>query len=529
MRARNVLGRTALEAVLAVGLAIAAAAVVLIATAPHGPRVSTDSAYYVSAADSLRAGRGLVTFDGIPISHWPPGFPVAVVAMRVVAGSTIDAARVLNALCLAAVVLLGWGLLSRYVPSRALRLAGVAGIAAAPTLHTVSVAAWSEPLFIALVLASLLALVVALEPGRRRRWFALAGFLAGSSVSARYSGTWVVVSGLVIVLLANRRTAELHDRVRSAALFLLPACIVPAVVVVRNLHITGNEPFGFRGESQMSLGHAMSDTAKGIWRWLVPEVATTPVRVILVAALVLAAAVWLVGLMRRPAAARAGEAPTALPPPAAQRAPLWPFALLLGTYIVFLGVSAKTQELDPIDRRLLSPAFVIGVVLVLGLAARAPRAGVWSRALIAAGAVAACAWLVGEIQTTRTDVQVIRRHGAGFAQAQYRHSALAALIRRRRPPLTFSDAPDEIYLLTRARSACWPTPAATVCNGWLLDRKRISGTRPTYIAWFSFPGAERPVVPPNLAPSLRRFELVSVEKVSDGTLFALRPRKRGSL
>jgi 4-amino-4-deoxy-L-arabinose transferase-like glycosyltransferase len=524
MRARKLLGRPAVEAVLAVGLAIAAAAVVLIASAPHGPRVSTDSAYYLSAADSVRGGHGLVTFDGITMTHWPPGFSVVLVAMRVVAGSTVEAARVLNALCLAAVVLLGWGLLSRYVRSPALRLAGVAGIAAAPTLQTIAVAAWSEPLFVALLLASLLALVVALEPGCGRRWFALAGFLAGSSVAARYSGTWAIVTGLVIVLLANRRISALGDRVRSAALFLLFACIVPAFVVVRNLGINGSEPFGFRGDSQQSLGHALSDTANGIWKWLMPEGGSTAVRVILVAALVFVTVACVVALRRGPGAAPSGAA-APRSSPAAWRAPLWPVALMLGTYIAFLLVSAKTQELDPIDRRLLSPAFVICVVLVFGLGARAPRGRAVPRSLIAAGAVAACAWLVGEIQTTRIDAQVIRRQGAGFAQAQYRDSALAALIRRRRPPLSYSDAPDEIYLLTSAHSACWPTPAPTVCNGWPLHRVHVSATRPAYIAWFSYPGAVRPVVPPTLARPLRGYEFVAVEKVSDGTLFALRARK----
>jgi hypothetical protein len=43
-----------------VALAVIAAGVLaLVATAPHGPRVSTDSVLYISTADSLRAGDGL--------------------------------------------------------------------------------------------------------------------------------------------------------------------------------------------------------------------------------------------------------------------------------------------------------------------------------------------------------------------------------------------------------------------------------------------------------------------------------------
>jgi hypothetical protein len=157
-----------LEAAVVVVAATVAATGVLVATAPHGLAVTPDSVHYLSAADSLRAGHGLIGFDGVPLTHFAPGFPVAVAAVWEVAASSMQSARILNALCLAWIVLCGWALLRRLVASPVLRLVGAAGLAVAPTLYTVSVTAWSEPLFIAIVLASVLTLTIGLD--RERDW-----------------------------------------------------------------------------------------------------------------------------------------------------------------------------------------------------------------------------------------------------------------------------------------------------------------------------------------------------------------------
>jgi hypothetical protein len=150
--------------------AAAASACVLVSavTAHHGLSLSPDSAVYLSSAEHLLRGDGLTSYSGHKFAVFPPGFPAMTAAIgRALSVDVATAARILNVLCIAAIVAAACVLLRRHVESRRLQVAAAAMFAAAAPLVDVATHAWSEPLFIALALLGILAIEELVE---RRRW-----------------------------------------------------------------------------------------------------------------------------------------------------------------------------------------------------------------------------------------------------------------------------------------------------------------------------------------------------------------------
>ena len=111
MTKRQACGRAALEVLPLVGVALA---VVLVATLPHGPARSPDSATYVAAARSLRAGRGYLDLDGVsPMLDFPPLYP-ALLALGLLLGASAAA----TAAVLGLLGLLGLGLSVRHLSAQ---------------------------------------------------------------------------------------------------------------------------------------------------------------------------------------------------------------------------------------------------------------------------------------------------------------------------------------------------------------------------------------------------------------------------
>jgi hypothetical protein len=306
------------------------------------------------------------------------------------------------------------------------------------------------------------------------------------------------------LLAAGWRSSTLRHRLQRAAVFFAGASVPLALVIERNLRLA-NEPFGSRGNPNLSVGQALSEIKVGIVRWFLPNGATSAVRVVFLAAIAVAALVSLATRTRStagPAAdtrSSAGEGAT----------PLWPFALLVTGYLAFLVVTAATESLDPIDRRLLSPAFALGVIFLVAAIDRLAKVRVPGRTWAAAGAVAAVAWLVCEVQTTASDLRIIHRDGVGFTGSYYRLSTVVAAIRERRIAPVYSDQTDALYFLTGVRSACWPTSAYVPCQDAQLDLRRAGNAKDVYVAWFVQPGEARPPVPTALRRQIRLVPLVT--------------------
>ena len=140
-------------------LALIAGFLVSYATSLYGIGLSQDSVVYMAAAQNMAAGNGITSFNGTPVTLWPPLYPGIVALIGLLTGSdVVVVARYLN-IILAILIVLLTGIYARQLRISDIPALGAAAITAwsFPIVAT-RVMAWSEPLFIVFVVLSLMAL-----------------------------------------------------------------------------------------------------------------------------------------------------------------------------------------------------------------------------------------------------------------------------------------------------------------------------------------------------------------------------------
>lgn len=245
----------------AVALIVRMAAI--LATPDHN--LVSDPADYARHALSIVHDRdypnSLVT-DG-PTAIRPPGFPLLLAGVFAVSGDSVGAARAVQAL-LGVVVVLLIALITREIWGE--RTALVAGGLAAvfPPFIVVGATLFSEPLFVALLLAAVLA-ALRWRARPARRLIVAGGLLVGLAILTRANGAVI----LIPLLFAFWQPHAWRERsaYMAPALFLACAAVVIAPWTVRNA-ITMDAFVPVSDQDGYTLVGTYNDTARdlgGAW------------------------------------------------------------------------------------------------------------------------------------------------------------------------------------------------------------------------------------------------------------------------
>ena len=340
------------QALATLGVALAATLLVVFGASPL-PRLTPDSATYLTGAEQIAEGNGFVTCSG-PVTLFAPGYAAAIAPLVAAGVAAPDAARIVNALATLALVL-GVGLLARgtgLTRNRSLVVALAVGASFAVVRNGALV--WSEPLFCSLLVWLL---VLAVDDGRglvaQVSW-RLAGVavLAWAVLLTRHSGVFVLPALLLAVWLGSRALSHRVLRVAGVAVLLTA---VPAVWWLRNVDLEG-DPFGRRSGSRYSALEVLGQFPDGLSSLTLPDAVPLALRLVVLVPLVVAALVaW-----------RRSEASGTV------RLSVSVLSVAVGTYALGVTAAAMRTVVDPIDARLLSPVLAPAAVLV-ALGTASPR------------------------------------------------------------------------------------------------------------------------------------------------------------
>ncbi len=375
---------------------------------PRAVGISPDSTIYLAGAQSLLAGTGYA-LDGAPITHFPPLFPLLLAVVGFFQHDLVQAARELNASLfgfnLAIIALLVYLAAGRRLWVSMLAAAFVLTAEPLVELHAW---AWSEPLFIALILTSLL-LLVAYGRGPRLVYLIRSAILLGLAVTTRYIGLGLLPAGAIFVYLARPRR-EIKVGLRDASAWLGIACLPVLLVFVRNELATGSVTdriFAVHPPDFMEFALGITGTVSRLIA-LDQNVARLGV------ALVLLLVIYLI-LPIRSWRARLREVD--------RRSPAFsiPFAALLfcGTYLPFLYFSLTFLDAStPLDARILAPLRVL--IVVGGFPGMATLADRFSKPFAWWGFVAAVGLsIVLRLPSGIETAERIRREGLGYTSRQW--------------------------------------------------------------------------------------------------------------
>jgi hypothetical protein len=177
---------------------------VWLATSHYGPGLSTDGARYLSTAENIARGQGVIDYLGLPLINWPPLYPLILAAFNRLTGLDVFViGQFLNILAFGAIVWFGGIFFERSLPKN-YTFAAITSMILVTSLPLIEVSAniASDPLFMVCVLLFLLAAQSYARTRSRPAWWQMA-LIAIVACFLRYAGLALVLSGALIVLLAS--------------------------------------------------------------------------------------------------------------------------------------------------------------------------------------------------------------------------------------------------------------------------------------------------------------------------------------
>lgn len=408
-----------------IALAALAFAGALGITSGAGPGLDPDSMSYLHAATTFaHAGalrdvrRDWASEDStMPLAHWPPGYPVVIAGVKRLGFGAVQGARVIGAIsAFVTIAIITW-LVGGVAGAGAGIVAGML-VMVTPAVVQVHESVLSEPLFIALLVLTLAAMVRVPE-----RPLA-SGALAGLASIVRYAGV-SLVGGVVLWQLA--RAGTMRARLVRAITAALPAIMLQGMWVLRTAHSAG--PGAIR---HISLYGEITSTLREGWRttsaWLVPGMGELwGIFVAAGVAVLLVVAIW----QSRPLRPRHEPAMAA--------------ALLAACYLGLVLASRLIADPGiPLDDRMMAPLLVLLEVAIVLVVAPACRS--WPTPAKALVAMLVVLWWSAALRVSGSSARYAVQTGNDFAEDCWRDSPLVAWVRANGGGhALFTNVPEALY------------------------------------------------------------------------------------
>lgn len=187
-------------------LSILLMAIAYTITTPYGAGVGTDGIIYLSNAENLAKGKGLVDYSNQPLLRWPPLYPLLLLLVSQTAQiGSYSAGWILNILLYGTTVWLGGILLHEYFPNEPLwAYLGSLVIATSSSLLSLAITINTDLLFIVLAWGFLIA--ANRYANTTSPWSMLAmTLLAALAAFTRLPGVTLVASGVALILIVHRK------------------------------------------------------------------------------------------------------------------------------------------------------------------------------------------------------------------------------------------------------------------------------------------------------------------------------------
>jgi hypothetical protein len=409
------------------------------------------------------------------MTFYPPLLSLLLGAAELTGVDAIIFARGLNAACLGLQTLLVGGLALSLTHSRGFAL--LAGLLAAATGEMRRVHAWlmSEPLFIVLVLAGVLALVQYRQ--RKHGWALVLGAIAlGLAALTRYAGLAIPIAGVIYLGLDPLVTQRRRVGEMALALGLLPS----VVWMARNFALTG-QPSGRVLGVHLEAWPWLRDQFLGIvLNWFAPLrliewIMDRPVAAAILSALVGAGAVaFAVALVSR----RTRQ--TILADRRLSGILLISLCILSYLGSVALAVLFSWPGAD-VDERMLSPVYPLALLIVV-----AALAWLWARKLLALPTIVILLALLlvrNKVVYDYWTVRELRTDGLGYASNAWQSSETMRNVVELAPDVIYTNDIAAIYLLANRPSYVvpWALPDYNPATPW-AGRGQVGGC-PSWSGW----------------------------------------------
>lgn len=338
-----------------VGPALLGTLLILLREINYGPGVNWDSVMYMSVAENLVAGKGFATFQGSPLTIWPPLFPMLLTPGVFLGFDAQDSAGFVNAAAFGLTILFSGLWLRNRIASGTLILWATLAVMLSVPLTLAAVVVLSESPFILFSLLALIWIEKFLQSHAHSSLIWAAIFTALACLTRYMGGTLAIAVALLLLL---QRGVPPRTKIVQLAVYAFIAVTPVLLWLSRNMLVAGSTTGGLLGgywEPVTPLLENGRFTAQTLLDWIVPASELPPgiqdiaAVLALATALVLSASAAAQVLLRHYRSAGA----------AVDLTPLTPFGVFSLVYIVLLIASGAVVEIGRgnVDRYL-SPVYV---------------------------------------------------------------------------------------------------------------------------------------------------------------------------
>jgi len=209
---------------------------VILFTRHGGVGISPDSIYYLSAADSLKAGHGYYQFDDTPFIMFPLFFPTSIACIEFVFHhSYFQLAPYVNALLFGLTIFISGCMLEQTNHSKWLKWIVLLLIALSPSLLEVYSMLWSETWYVLMVLLFIWYIKKYFEISSFRHLIYVA-IVAAIAAETRLIGISIIATGGLLIMMNH--AMEIQKKLVHFFCFGWIACLPVTINLARNFYLT---------------------------------------------------------------------------------------------------------------------------------------------------------------------------------------------------------------------------------------------------------------------------------------------------
>ncbi len=349
----------------------------------------------------------------------------------------LDAAWILGCVLVGLIVFMLTLLLMDLLQSKWLGFLGILLIAFSLPQSKVIFWAWTEPLFIFLVLAFFYAINGFMKTNTLKNFVFLC-LIAGLAMVTRYIGIILIPVGIIVMIGFGK--LSFYKRVWNAVIYSFASSFLLAINLIFN-YINTQTFFGQRSNSIFTLSQNLSFVSETFFNWFLPDFITGHRSLILIIGIFLG--IVIMKNLSQDNFSNNGFL---------QKSQI--FLLFILIYISFLVYSATTTAFDRINDRLLSPVFIpFYIVILIFFDYLLYRSIVKFKSNFLFNLIAGFLFLTifsTSFYNVPPIVQRISRCGEGYSSYVWKNSELIAYITKN--PLKncewYTNAPEIIYFFT---------------------------------------------------------------------------------
>ena len=400
----------------------------------YGVGLGSDALHYISIAENLAEGKGLVSWGGelLPDQHRYPGWtgdgssPLFPFTLSIIISlgtlDTMTAAAYINMIAfgLSIWLLLKW--LYTKIQSRVVLTCMGIACAISPLLGDLYSNALTEPIFVLFIIASLFSLDRFLNDDKEQ-WLILAAVFAALSWLTRYAGISVTISTLIFLVVRMHLPSK---KIRYIALYSTITLPVIGLTTLWSYLQTGRLTQPVLGPG-FDFVISVDTVSSEFFRWVFgtigynyletlsrdSEISSLSVRVIVLVVLVVFVGYKLIRL-RHSAPMMSSRLATSLS--------------FLFVYIFTTSVPLMLGDISPIDARFLAPIFVIVLVIIaIVLDQLFDIISGKFRFIMIAGLM--CLWLTVTAISSYDRIKIWRNEGVGYSSKAWIDSETISYLR----------------------------------------------------------------------------------------------------